>query len=251
VLSINITYLKRTVGRYLVRNEEFIDVPPAVHFELARWLLKAICMSKTLSRAVLTILLASAPAFATEYADFDLINQSVNTVNDRLYGTFNLLTAGAENDSQTMTGYGGDLGGNGTFSDLGGFQLGSTVENAAIEFWFSDPAGGGADGYVIRINVASLQMYGYAEWDVSNDTDKEYQSVAIEGTSFGAEVLLAISNTGIVEWKIQSLDSGSFNVDAGRLIVNATAPVPDGGSTAILLGMGMIGMVGLQRKLRK
>jgi hypothetical protein len=209
-------------------------------------------MSNNFVKLIATGLLCSS-AMAAQYVDFDVINAEV-TPEQYITGSFNLLTSGIENDSGTFAGYDGEAGGNGTFNDVGGFTVGSIVQDATLAFWFSDPNGGTDDGYKIRIKVSTY--YSTIEQGAALDTEKEYQSVLVNNwwPEHVTEIFYKISTTGILDYKIATSGTSTFHVDAGMLIVNTpdgTSRVPDGGSTAVLLGLGMVGLVGLQRKLRK
>lgn len=62
-----------------------------------------------------------------------------------------------------------------------------------------------------------------------------------------ADLLVEISNTGTLSYKITAL-SGSFNLYGAALEVEATnaTSVPDGGATAMLLGLGMLGVASVR-----
>jgi hypothetical protein len=210
-------------------------------------------MSNRIATLVFAALTSGVPIFAIEYADFDILNQTIAPEpgghNAAYYGTFDLLTAGAEGNSADMSGYGGEYGGNGIFSDIGGFQRGSHIDNATVAFWFSDPQGSG-EQWAMRVEVTTLTRQFYHTVEEGTDLGQEYYYQLFESPMYDVDILFNLSETGQLNYKVQ-VDNGSFRLDAGILTVNATQPVPDGGSTAILLGLGMIGMVGVQRKLRK
>jgi hypothetical protein len=194
--------------------------------------------------ALLTLLMTAAPAFAVQYSDFDVINTVVNSTSP-YEGNFNLLTSGAENDSQAMSGYAGNLGGNGTFSDAGGFQIGTEIYDATVSFWFSDPSGGNRDGYTVSVKLSEL--LGYEEFSGGGDVSTTFSATLFNADDW-ADILLTISSTGQLGYKIEASNAqSSFQVDAAMLTVN----VPDGGATAGLLGLGFLASAALRRRFSK
>jgi hypothetical protein len=181
-------------------------------------------------------LMVAPSVFALPYTDFDVVNSSVNTTTP-YNGTFDLTLPGGENDSATMSGY---VNGNGFYQDVGGFQIGSTVTGAAISLWLSDP-NGEKESWAAYLSPSTLnEMFSGGGAFVT-------RFEATDISDYG-ELLVSISDTGKLDYKITS-NSGEFKVDAAMLEVNATS-VPDGGSTAVLMGLGFLSLAGF-RKLRK
>ena len=181
-------------------------------------------------------LMVSPSVFALPYTDFDVVNSSVNTTIP-YSGTFDLTLPGGENDSATMSGY---VNGNGFYQDVGGFQIGSTVTGAAISLWLSDP-NGEKESWAAYLAPSTLnEMFSGGGAFVT-------RFEATDISDYG-ELLVSISETGKLDYKITA-NTGEFKVDAAMLEVNATS-VPDGGSTAVLMGLGFLSLAGF-RKLRK
>lgn len=183
-------------------------------------------------------LMVSPTVFALPYTDFDVVNSAVNA-STPYNGTFDLSLPGGESDSATMSGY---INGNGFYQDVGGFQIGSTVTSAAISLWLSDP-NGGKESWAAYLSPSTLnEMFSGGGSFVTR----------FEATDISdyAELLISISETGKLDYKITASGAGSeFVIDAAMLEVNATS-VPDGGGTAILMGLGFLSLAGF-RKIRK
>ena len=187
--------------------------------------------------ATLAAVLVVPAAFATAYTDFDQIG-SIATTSTPVTGQFDLTLPLGENDSATMSGY---VNGNGYYSDISGFTPGMAINNAAISFWLSDPAGG-KESWAATITAVDNEEL----WEVltaGGSFSTHFQATDI---SDYAELLLSISETGKLDYRISST-AGSFRVDAAMLEVN-TAAVPDGGATAALLGLGFLSLAALARK---
>jgi hypothetical protein len=182
-------------------------------------------------------LAVAQPLLATNYSDFDQINQFAGPAS--VSGQFDLLLPGGEADSATMSGY---PDGNGFYSDASGFQTGMKVDNATIRFWFSDPTGG-QEAWLASISSANTP--GLSEIIAGGGSFSTlFEADNFNGDDY-ATLILSISDTGKLNYTITPL-YGGFNVDAGELQVS----VPDGGSTALLMGFGFLAMAGY-RKIRR
>src|SRR4051812_11055347 len=157
-------------------------------------------------------LIASQTLFAVPYTDFDVINRSVNPVTPYL-GQFDLTLPGGENDSATMSGY---VNGNGTYSDVGGFQPGMVLGSAAISLWLSDPLGGRESWAATLTDFSQLLTVG-------SSITTHFQ--ATDFSDYG-EILLSITGTGKLAYQISSL-SGDFQLDAAMLEVTTSALTPE------------------------
>ena len=88
-------------------------------------------------------------------------------------------------------------------------------------------------------------------WSVGGFTfDLSSSSIAFQNSSF-----LSVSGTGVLKKAGFDDTIGTFNFStqepdaAGSFTFSAATSVPDGGTTAMLLGVGVLGLAGLRRKL--
>jgi hypothetical protein len=83
--------------------------------------------------------------------------------------------------------------------------------------------------------------------------DSSFAGMTVVFQGIQADLLVAINTTGQLEYTVTAL-GGSFTLDLAYLQVEAgsygNAPVPDGGTTAILLGMAFLGLTGFRRATR-
>ena len=112
---------------------------------------------------------------------------------------------------------------------------------------------------------------GFVAFGLSNAGQTAYYTVDLQGTTITspgssftsvtvifqgiqADLLVAINSTGKLEYTVSAVN-GSFTLDIGYLEVDANsfgnAPVPDGGTTAILLGMAFLGLTSVRRVTRR
>jgi hypothetical protein len=182
-------------------------------------------------------LAVAQPLLATNYSDFDQINQFAGPAS--VSGQFDLLLPGGEADSATMSGY---PDGNGFYSDASGFQTGMKVDNATIRFWFSDPNGSG-ERWQAELSTADSPILSEILGSGGSFSTR-FEGDTFNGDDY-ADLLLSISNTGKLNYTLTAT-TGEFKVDAAQLEVS----VPDGGSTALLMGFGFLAMAGY-RKIRK
>jgi hypothetical protein len=187
--------------------------------------------------------------YALPYADFDLVNQTAS-VGSPVTGTFDLTLPAPEGDAAYMSGY--PEGGNGLFQDLTGFVPGMTVTDASVGFWLSDP-NGGRERWDIIVTAADTVTLS-ASLATGSAFSKHFQATGIDDQF---DILLSIGATGKLNYSVSSL-SGDFVVDAAILQVNAltgngvpVTTVPDGGTTAIFLGLGLLGAATIKNRAAK
>jgi hypothetical protein len=150
------------------------------------------------------------------------------------------ITAG--NDSITITPPVYTDAGN-TYNDITGFQPGTDVATGAkVNFWFRDDLDNTTEAERVSVTL-----------DLANFLNNEL--VKTEGFSiFGgqADILASLNADGKVDYQVTAIE-GDFVFDYARLDVdgidNQIPSVPDGGATAMLLGLGTLGVAAMRRKL--
>jgi len=207
-------------------------------------------MKITLPVLAVAAALSASSGLAIEYADFDLIpDGSVElgggsaAAGQSYAGSFNLALSPGESDSAFMNGY---ASGNGLFSDLPGFVAPTDIETAEVSFWLST-----VDGkFSVTISNGTLKDI-FLGGGGPGSTEGHYQSTLLIGGDpedpLTADLLLSIGQTGTLSYNIQETSgTAGFTVNAAMLKVT-TATVPDGGATALLLGVGFFGLAGVRR----
>lgn len=173
-------------------------------------------------------------SWANSYTDIDQItgNNLITQGNNRIEGIFNIVTG----DGDTIT-----IGApyhipSETISDVAGFTPGSeTVDSAFVTFYFRDDVDDKTESVRIGLdNFTITRSYGIENIGFS----------IFEGDAAGA--IQALEIDGILKYNIIRV-TGDFYFDYARLEV--TAHVPDGGTTSVLFGMGILGLAALRRKL--
>jgi hypothetical protein len=181
-----------------------------------------------LKLAVMASLAISAvSAQAIQYTDLNLIGVKLDDSKPSYYGEFNIADWGYNSANQEVT-------------------------SASVWFALADDATDVKDaldlkGYTetVKIDLGSASGYiGPVEVDLAS-----LLSGAVTGS-----LLVDLSADGILKYTI-SKTSGDFYIGFAKLVADATpkAPgsrVPDGGATAALLGLALLGLSAVRRKMR-
>lgn len=175
-------------------------------------------MKKLLSIAVGALMLGSA-VNAAVYTDFDNINRLVNG-NNPYYGTFNIVT-----------GDGGAL-------DHAGFNNATeTVVSGLLEFTlWDDSLFDGSETFSINLD-SSLFINGGAAFAIVVD-------------SLSADLVASLNADGILNYTVTATRGDFRLVNAGLTAVTVpirSNSVPDGGTSAVLLGLGLCGLAAVRR----
>jgi len=122
----------------------------------------------------------------------------------------------------------------GTYSSQLGYTTGTPInpDSLLFSFFFRDPNGGSERE---RIDIGDIQVDQNGNFSVRLNT------------TFGGSGLLrgSIESTGAVTYRVTAA-AGEFYLDGAY----AGFQTPDGGSTVVMLGMALIGMELLRRRLR-
>jgi len=122
----------------------------------------------------------------------------------------------------------------GTYSSQLGYPTGTPInpDSLFFSFFFRDPNGGSERE---RIDIGDIQV------------DQNGNFIVRLNTTFGGSGVLrgSIESTGAVDYRVTA-STGEFYLDGAY----AGFQTPDGGSTVVMLGMALIGMELLRRRLR-
>ena len=178
-----------------------------------------------LKNTLLTIIyvaLIATSAHAVIYTDLDVYNGFTG----RLVNGSNPLNGQFQISSQDADG----------INDLVGYNPDEEIITATASFLlYDDSFFDGSER--VTINLGS---------DPFVDNSAASFLFAVGGVSGNA--LFDLSADGILSYSIVA-NSGDFRVNSGLLTVDARArTVPDGGTTAVLLGMAFLGICAVQRK---
>ncbi len=185
------------------------------------------------------LLMTGSSSFAIQYTDVQQVNQTVS-VFDSYFGTFNIVSPGSS--SYTISGF---AAGNGTFADAGGYVLGTPLSSVTASFYIYAPLLGFFD--TVNVDLNGLQVVndgGALSWSWAKD-------FTVNGNN---GVLSILEKDGEVSYEVSS-DSGFFTLEYALLQASTGSstggngdPVPDGGVTVGLLGLGLIGVALVRRK---
>ena len=203
-------------------------------------------MNKTLN----TVLAAGAlivgvqQSQAISFRDAQTVGVTI-APNDSTSGIFNIVVAGA--GTTISAGY---FGAGAVLPDIGGFSpVGSGGTDTAVggtaAFFVKDAAAD--DGVTERIEVD----LGAALFQAGDIPDGG--KVIASGPLTDVTIIADINDNGLVTWTVKNtgesnvvLDHAILDVDAEREVITGT---PDGGATAMLLGLGTLGLAAMRRKL--
>jgi hypothetical protein len=166
------------------------------------------------------------------------------TPGDSAAGVFNIVVAGA--GTVIAPGY---FGAGDVIADIGGFSpvgLGGT-----------DTAISGTASFFIRdittdeaTELVDIKLG--AELFLDNSPIPNGGTVIASGP-LGATFLIDINADGTITWTVENVGESTVVLDHAILTVEArrepTTTTPDGGATAMLLGLGTLGVAALRRKL--
>jgi len=180
----------------------------------------------------LALTASSASAITITLSDVNIHNFDMNngTGNSVLTGTWDLT---ADTDWTTFVSPATNL-------------TGWNIDSVQIAIVIANDAGSDA----IRILLDATQFFtatGTLDW---NPIPWTSDVGLVSGTLFGS-----ISADGMLDYRIERTSTtGAFQVQTASLTVDATNPnislaVPDGGTTLTMLGLGMVGLGALRRKL--
>lgn len=178
--------------------------------------------------------LVSSQAITAHFTDVDQIggDNFVTKQNAAIAGFFDIVTG----DGDTITISSPYYAPPQTFSDVAGFVPGrDSVKSAYVHFYFRDDNDAKVESVRINLDYYTLNRnIGIANMSFS----------IFDGDATGAIEALEID--GRLKYNIIRAD-GDFYFDYARLEVDAS--VPDGGTTAVLLGAGMLVLGAVRRKL--
>jgi hypothetical protein len=215
----------------------------------------------TMLLAAGALVVGAQSARAVTYLDADDYNPANAVVGGQLIlggggtfsSSFNIVAPDADDGSFTVNaatlGYTGPTAGD-TFTSVTGFNpaIDTVVTGSgAMGFWFRV---GPAAEYEVTIEDIALGGNGNGVTLSRNILLQNGLSVNIEASiqATGA-VTYKVTNNGSTADELVSpnirLDYAYLQIDATRQVTTA----PDGGATAMLLGLGALGMAGLRRKL--
>lgn len=183
---------------------------------------------------------------AATYTDIQYRHAYAEEGGKAISGVFNIVDPGSS--TYSITGY---AAGNGTFSDEGGYVIGTDLSSLVASFYIRDDSTRDACERV-DINL------GRRPNEVNNLTLVNGGSTLI---SFGvASALISfLEENGILRYRIKAED-GDFRLEYAMLTATTaslpTAPslptnrVPDAGITLGLLGLGLAGLTATSRRLK-
>jgi hypothetical protein len=183
--------------------------------------------------AALFSVAVGSTCFAIPYLDIQNPNAFI-TPTKGYAGIFSLVNPGSS--TYTISGY---SAGNGTFSDAGGYQVGTTLTNATASFYFADDK----DTAIEKVDV----FIGF----FNGAYDQLLQNSSTTTISFGASpISLQILQTfGGINYVVLS-DVGDFYLKYAKLTANSstsTVPpatnVPDNSSTLVLLATAFLALL--------
>ena len=157
-------------------------------------------------------------------------------------GTFNITPGGSGGDSVTIN---NRTGGSGTgyvdkgvtYVDADGFLVGAQrIAGGSVTFYFRDD--NDAPPESVRFELPSYFN--------SGTVNLINRSVTLGQIGANVDIIADLDADGKLNFRVSRV-TGDFFFDYARL--NATA-TPDGGSTVMLLGCGLVALEGLRRKLQ-
>lgn len=129
----------------------------------------------------------------------------------------------------------------------GTFNILNKGYNPAVErvcdadFWFAFADDSRSDtSEVVKIKVGGLTQY-------QGDVDGTIWNYDFVWGSVGGSLLATLSNTGILNYTVKILSGDTYLKEAG--LIATTCSVPDGGATIALLGMGILGLAAVRRRM--
>ena len=118
-----------------------------------------------------------------------------------------------------------------------------TSATATFSIWDADMPGGGSEQ--VRIDLGSS-----SDWITQNN----FSLALVLSSGLELSLLADLNVDGIISYRLRQAQSGSgtlsYYLEQAELVAQvAELPVPDGGTTLAMLGLGLIGLGALRRKL--
>lgn len=204
-------------------------------------------MKKFLVLSALAGATAAASLQAATYTDIQYRNAYVDEDGRAITGTFNIVTPGSS--TYTISGY---ASGNGTFSDQGGYVVGTDLIGLVASFYIKDDSSSRRDGRE-KVDID----LGWCPPEINN---LELVNGGKTLISFGGSSALIsfLEDHGRLSYRIEA-ERGDFKLEYAMLsaTTRGTLPsplpgtrVPDGGATVGFLGLGLLGLFGAARNSR-
>lgn len=112
-------------------------------------------------------------------------------------------------------------------------------------FWFAfsdDSRDGCGQTEVVKISIEDTKVF-------KGDVDGSKWHYDWVWGALGGSLLATLSDTGILDYTVKILSGDTYLKEAGLIAKSCARQVPDGGSTVVLLGAGMLGLAFLRRRL--
>lgn len=193
---------------------------------------------KKISTIVAALLaVGSASAFANSYSDIDVwgpTGKSITSVTP-YSDVFNIVTANAL-DVGVIVPTPAEFVGKptGPYTDVGGFnKLKEQVVDADVTFWLKG-ANTTSRSYTIKLDSTVFQAGSFGKFKFAAD-------------GLTATLITTLNSSGQLGYTVLA-DPGSTFQLRGALLNATTVPIPDGGSSLALLGMGVVGLMGMARR---
>jgi hypothetical protein len=197
--------------------------------------------------AAITVLMLQPSLSAVPFLDIDsfigktgtgrLVTQS-SPVN----GSFDITSPG---DGDSITIKSGYTDSGLTVSDITGFRPGiDTVTSGVAYFYVRDDNDSAADRVNVKLdNISFVDNY-------------KITTPVFVGNFLAANILVQLNTDGKLEYSITPQGNTDFYIEYASLLVDATlgsvpspTAVPEGGSTLLFMGCGLIALAGVKKKL--
>lgn len=194
-------------------------------------------MKKIFANILALAVAGIATTQANSYVDVDQIGVLLSGgSNNRYLGVFDIVNGDGDTGISIGAPYANPA--LGPFSDIAGFRPGSEkVDSAYVAFFFRDNDDSKIEE--VRIGLDNTYFTGSTPWGLNNQT-----FTILGGEASGA--IQALEVDGVLRYNIIRT-AGDFYFDYA--ILGVEAHVPDAGSTVALLGIGLLGMGAIRRKL--
>ena len=172
-----------------------------------------------------TLCLSSITAFAIPYSDYDQVNAWVTTSRT---GTFDIVS------------------GDGGLLDVSGFNSNfESIISATASFTFLDTDG--------NANTVSVYLGGSSSSFLSETV---VASLVSAGGALDGSALIRLNEDGAITYTVHNNNESDPFIFLQAFLTaesapKSIAPVPDGGNTVGLLGLGLLGLFGIERCFRR
>ena len=164
--------------------------------------------------AIYTDIDLAGPAYA--YLNGNGVKDGGETAKDAFTGSFNLVNHGYDKNTEK-------------------------IHSAAFWFAFADDL---RDGFgqdeIVKIKLEDTKIF-------QGDVDGSILFYDWVWGTLGGSLLATLSDTGILNYTVKILSGDTYLKEAGLIAVSRARQVPDGGSTVVLLGLGMLGLAFIRR----